>query len=403
VRAVLSQRRFVGTIVRVTDDCKPPASRPPLCSPEPEDVKHNSEQPRSPVAPTPHSAPSAGSPSNQVTTGRGSLLSQWSTKALIDLATTAKRLREEQIRAKVVYYGEGQKTNAELDAITEAVVAELRSLQLAGIEVVSQAQQATPTTDVSIELIGTLRALLEKLFSPRREGFIRRKIEEIQRKITTLFFNSALYVKLSTQARQALTVTFPDQAVYLAIRMHRDAILATIRAQRYAEPKVLSEALKRFESIEKSLRMDFLSRTTPELEALLRIFSEVLLKFFFEEFKPGLGEFCWAVIQESRVGLGRPHGYKLGPDAFTSFREAFEKHFLERLVLNVQGPLVQKSSSMRGTFRDETLEFVANPQIFSDVCTVMCDAIYDYLYTEGFLDLPMQWRNHLFKDRGAAG
>lgn len=334
---------------------------------------------------------------------KGSLLNSSSTKALIDLATTAKRLREEQIQAKVVYYGQGQKTNAELDAITDAVVAELQSLQLAGIKVVTQQAESAPTTDVSIELIGTLRALLEKLFSPRREGFMRRKIEDIQRRITTLFFNSALYIKLSTQARQALSVTYADQAVYLAVRMHRDAMLATIRSQRYTDPKVLAEAVARFDSIEKGLRMDFLSRTTPELEALLGIYREVLLKFFFEEFKPGLGDFCWAVIKESRVGQGRPHGYKLAPDVFMSFREVFEKHFLERLVLNVQGPLVQRASAMRDTFREETLQFVADPQIFSDVCSVVCDAIYDYLYTEGFLDLPTQWRNHLFKDRGGAG
>ncbi len=353
-----------------------------------------------PPAP-PAAPPAAPDGASQQGGDKGSLLNSSSTKALIDLAITAKRLREEQIQAKVVYYGEGQKTNAELDAITEAVVAELQSLQLAGIKVVTTSASAAPTTDVSIELIGTLRALLEKLFSPRREGFMRRKIEDIQRKITTLFFNSALYIKLSTQARQALSVTYPDQAVYLAIRMHRDAMLATIRSQRYTDPKVLAEALSRFDSIEKGLRMDFLSRTTPELEALLGIYREVLLKFFFEEFKPGLGDFCWAVIKESRVGLGRPHGYKLAPDVFMSFREVFEKHFLERLVLNVQGPLVQKATSMRDTFRDETVQFVADPQIFSDVCTVVCDAIYDYLYTEGFLDLPTQWRNHLFKDRAA--
>ncbi len=337
------------------------------------------------------------------TSDRGSLINKSSTKALIDLAAMAKRLRDEQIQAKVVYFGEGQKTNAELDAITEAVVAELQSLQMAGIKVVSQSPQQEPATDVSIELIGTLRALLEKLFSPRREGFMRRKIEDIQRKITTQFFNSALFVKLSTHARAALSVSYADQAVYLAVRTHRDAMLASIRAQRYADPKVLAEALARFDSIEKGLRMDFLSRTTPELEALLGIYREVLLKFFFEEFKPGLGDFCWAVIKESRVGVGRPHGYKLAPEVFSAFREVFEKHFLERLALNVQGPIVQRATSMRDTFREETVQFVADPQIFSDVCTVVCDAMYDYLYTEGFLDLPTQWRNHLFKDRGAAG
>ncbi len=330
---------------------------------------------------------------------KGSLLSPASTKAMIDIAATAKRLRDEQIEAKVVYYGEEQRTNKDLDAITEAVVAELQTLQLAGVRVVIKHEQQ-PTVDVSIELIGTLRALLEKLFSSRREGFMRRKLEDIQRKITSLFFNSALYNKITTQVRQALSVSYPDQALYIALRSNRDAIIASLKAQRYAEPGVAAEAAARYETIEKDLRMEFLSRTTPELEALLKIYREVLLKFFYEDFKPSLGEFCWQVVKQSRVGEGRQAGYKLGPDMFGRFREVFESHFLERLVLNVQGPIVERSEGMRETFRDETLHFVADPQIFSDICSVVCDAIYDYLYAEGFLDLPTQWRNHLFQDRG---
>jgi hypothetical protein len=43
-------------------------------------------------------------------------------------------------------------------------------------------------------------------------------------------------------------------------------------------------------------------------------------------------------------------------------------------------------------FRVDTIRFVADPQIFSDVCDVVCDAVYDYLYNDGFLDLPTDWR-----------
>ncbi|MDP3279040.1 MAG: hypothetical protein Q8Q09_27855 [Deltaproteobacteria bacterium] len=336
--------------------------------------------------------------SESATRDKSSLLHPTTTRALVDVAATASRLREEQIQAKVVYYGAPQETNKDLDAITEAVVAELQALQLAGVRIVHQAPE--PTVDLSIQLIATMRDLLEKLFSPRREGFMARKLEDIQRKITAQFFNSALYTKITTQVRQSLSVTYPDQALYIAMRMHRDAIVATLRAQRYADPKVLTDALARFDVIEKDLRMEYLSRTTPELEALLAIYREVLLKFFYEEFRPSLGDFCWAVITQSRVGEGRPHGYKLAPEVFSAFRAAFDKHFIERLVMNVQGPLVQRTSEMRATFREETLEFVADPQIFSAICTVVCDAIYDYLYTEGFLDLPTHWREHFLRDRG---
>ena len=57
-------------------------------------------------------------------------------------------------------------------------------------------------------------------------------------------------------------------------------------------------------------------------------------------------------------------------------------------------------------FRAETLLFVADPQIFTDVCELVCDAVYDFLYNDGFLDLPGDWRaaasgrpESLFTDR----
>ncbi len=330
----------------------------------------------------------------------GALFSAASTRSLIDLAATARRLRDEQIRAKIVYYGEGQQTNAELDAITDAVVAELQSLQRAGATVPAEASE-TAKADASIELTATLRGLLEKLFSPRREGFMRRKIEDIQRKISGLFFSSALFVRLQGAASEAPTVRFSEQAVYLAFREGRASMVAALRAQRHEDPSVLRGALARVDAIERELRMAYLSRTTPELEALLKIYREALLAFFFEELSPSLGDFCWSVVRESRVGIGRPLGYKLQTDAFAAFREVFERHFIERLVLHVQRPIAERAAAMRETFREETLLFVADPRIFSEVSAVICNAVYDYLYSEGFLDLPTQWRNHLFNDGSA--
>jgi hypothetical protein len=46
-------------------------------------------------------------------------------------------------------------------------------------------------------------------------------------------------------------------------------------------------------------------------------------------------------------------------------------------------------------FRQETIRLVADPLIFSDVCEVVCDAVYDMLYNDGFLDLPNDWRARL--------
>ncbi len=327
-------------------------------------------------------------------------MSVTSTRSLIDLAATAQRLRDEQIRAKVIYYGQEQRTNAELDAITDAVVAELQSLQRAGTTVRPQAP-AAPESDASIELTATLRGLLEKLFSPRREGFMQRKLEEIQRKISGLFFSSALFVRLRDGATEAPAIRFAEQAVYLAFQSQREGLLASLRAQRHTDAAVLRDALARVDVIERGLRTEYLSRTTPELDALLKIYREALRAFFEEEFSPSLGDFCWSVVRESRVGLGKPFGYKLPPESFAGFREVFERHFIERLVLHVQRPIAERATGMRETFREETLQFVADPRIFSDVAAVICNAVYDYLFTEGFLDLPTAWRNHLFNERTA--
>ena len=38
---------------------------------------------------------------------------------------------------------------------------------------------------------------------------------------------------------------------------------------------------------------------------------------------------------------------------------------------------------------------VADPEIFSGVCEVVCEAVYDMLYNDGFLDLPSDWRARL--------
>ena len=60
---------------------------------------------------------------------------------------------------------------------------------------------------------------------------------------------------------------------------------------------------------------------------------------------------------------------------------------------------VRRVRETEGKFRVETIRFVADPQIFSDVCELICDAAYDFLYNEGFLDLPGDWRQKLADGR----
>lgn len=309
---------------------------------------------------------------------------------MILAASTALRLRDEQLKAHVQYYNADLRTNSELDAITAQVVAELKAMTGA------QAG-ARSAADVEIELIQSLRDLLEKLFSKKRSGFLARKLEDVQRRISQLFFNSELYARLAADAKDVPAATWPEQALYFAMKRHEEAMLAELASMPVSDPAVRERATERLLAFERQLCTDFLSKTTPELERLLAIYREVLSHFFHEILPRELGELCWEVIRESRVAHGHELGYKITADRFHDFREVFDRKFLEHLVLNVQGPITKMASQSSEQFRDATLRFVQDPRIHSEICAAVNDALYDYLHGEGFLDLPPDWRRLLHR------
>jgi len=71
-----------------------------------------------------------------------------------------------------------------------------------------------------------------------------------------------------------------------------------------------------------------------------------------------------------------------------AFRAAFDKHFLEKLVVHVQEPIVRRAGESAEEFRDVTLRFVADPRIHSEICEVIDDAVYDYLHGEASSTCP---------------
>ena len=146
----------------------------------------------------------------------------------------------------------------------------------------------------------------------------------------------------------------------------------------------------------KELKHDFLGRTTPELNALLKMLNEVLVAFFTGEVPPVIGELAWEVVREARLGdTALQAGYKVSAAAFPAFRQAFERRFLQRLVAYAEDELLKRTAAREDQFRIETIHFLAEPQIFTDVCELVCDAVYDSLYNDGFLDLPGDWRARL--------
>jgi hypothetical protein len=128
----------------------------------------------------------------------------------------------------------------------------------------------------------------------------------------------------------------------------------------------------------------------------VKYLNEVLIAFFTQELPPMLGELSWEVVKEARLADARTsHVYKISATAFGKFRQAFERRFIQRLVPFVEDQMLDRVRKGEEDFRAETLKFVADPLIFSDVCEVICDAVYDMLYNDGFLDLPNDWRARL--------
>ncbi len=324
-----------------------------------------------------------------------------STSAKMSLAQIAMQLRDEQLQARVVHYKQELQTNAELDAVTAQVIAELQMLQRAAKPAAAPASEVEDRAQLEIELIGNLKRLLCKLFPADRVASIaQRKLGEVSKRFARLFFESELHDKIRGSASETKTMRFAEQALYHVFSRNEEYLLRQLDQFEYAATEVKDRAREQLQDQVKELRNEFLGRTTPELNALVRILNEVLTLFFTQELPPAAGELAWEVVKEARLADGQTRaGYKVPAAAFPRFRQTFERRFLQRLVPFAADEMLKRVHASEGKFRVETLRFVADPHIFSDVCELICEATYDFLYNEGFLDLPGDWRARL----GASG
>ncbi len=325
-----------------------------------------------------------------------------STSAKLSLAQIAMALRDEQLNARVVHYKEELETNAELDAVTAQVIAELQALQrAAGPKSAAPAQAPEDRAQLEIELISNLKGMLGKLFPQTRvASIVQRKLGEVSKRFARLFFESELHDKIKGTGQEQKTMRFSEQALYHVFARNEEYLKRQLEAFDFASPEVKAQAREGLENWIKELRNDFLGKTTPELNALVRILNEVLMLFFTQELPPVAGELAWEIVKEAKLAEGASRsGYKVSAAAFPRFRQAFERRFLQRLVPFAADGMLKRVHASEGKFRVETLRFVADPHIFSDVCELICEASYDFLYNEGFLDLPGDWRARL----GASG
>jgi hypothetical protein len=326
-----------------------------------------------------------------------------STQNKMSLADIALALRDEQLEARVVHYKEELQTSPELDAITAHVVAQLKEMQAvakhshtaSGKMIAAAAQGSVDRAQLEIELIQGLKVMLRRLFRENQlASVIERKIAEVCKRFARIFFESELHDKIRGSSSELKVMRYPEQALFHVLSRLEATVLRDLSNFEYAKAETLERAKEAFASIIKELRNDFLGRTTPELNALVKMLNEVLRAFFTQELPPMVGELAWEVVKEARLAdatsLGA--GYKLSASAFPSFRVAFERRFLQRLVPFAEDEMLRRVREGQSMFRQETIRFVADPQIFSDVCELVCEAVYDFLYNDGFLDLPGDWR-----------
>jgi hypothetical protein len=323
-----------------------------------------------------------------------------STEAKMSLADVALALRDEQLEAKVVTYKGELATNPELDAVTAQVIQELQSLQAAGRAAAQAAARPAAESDraqLEIELIQSLKEMLGRIFRHGKLATIlERKLGEVSKRFARTFFRSELHDKIRGSDTETKAMRFPEQALFHAFGHVQDALVDRLESYSYASAPVKERALDHLYAMIKELRQDFLARTTPELNVLVKYLNEVLTHFFVQELPPLLGELAWEVVKEARLADANMYaGYKISAQSFPIFRQAFERRFLQRLVPFVEDAMLERVREHAKSFRAETIRLVADPTIFSDTCEIVCEAVYDMLYNDGFLDLPSDWRARL--------
>jgi hypothetical protein len=314
----------------------------------------------------------------------------------LSLAEFAYALRDEQLQARVAHYRADLETNPELDAITAQVVAELHAMQSKAAREGS-IPPASSALQLEEELIKTFNAQLQRLFrAGKLASVFERKLAEASKRFARLFFQSELHEKIRGTTGDLKTMRFAEQALFRVLTRFEQHLLLELDSFDYESPEVLSRAKELYEGIVRELRNKYLGRTTPELNALISHLNPILNHFLITVYPPLIPDLAAHVVREARLAHGKLGvGYKVSADAFGRLRIAYERHFLHLLVPYVAEEMLKRVRARDAKFRTETIRFVADPHIFSEVCELISEATYDFLYNEGFLDLPADWRARL--------
>ncbi len=299
-------------------------------------------------------------------------------------------LLEEQVQARIVHYRADLETNPELDAITAEVVASLKGIQAQ----VTQASHANTSRDSVKEAhIKLLRGLLERIFRADAPSLlIEKRLKEIHRKLARLFFQSELHEKTAGNDGHLKVIQHGEQAVFYVLTRYKNRLETDLAGFDYADAEVKDRAFETLARFAKEMQDAFLSRRSSELKRIIRVFQAVLVDFFCKHLAPAVPALAEEVIVQSASFEGKAYTYKVTADAFPRFRAAFERRLMVRLVGFAEDQLISHLADTAGAERDETVQFVTDPRVFSMIIGEISEGAYELLCNEGFLDLPPDWR-----------
>lgn len=305
------------------------------------------------------------------------------------LTLKALGLLNEQVQARIVHYKGEMETNAELDAITAQVVAQLKEMQAA---MGQHAPAAKNNDEMEGQHATTLSKLLERAFAQGDQSMVASNIKPVGKRIAKLFFESELHEK--TKGEKDKKIYHAEQGVYYVLSRYKHRLRTELEGLDFFNDDIRVLSLELLSKIERDLQVAFLSRRSPELNRVMTIFTGVLVDFFHKHLPDRLSQMAKVTVRAAKTAQ-QPNSvpYKIQTDRFADFRREWERILMEQMINYASDELLGRlSTEGDDAVREETVKFFTDPHIFSATCEVICSNLYDFMCLEGFLDLPVDWR-----------
>jgi len=304
-----------------------------------------------------------------------------------ELTLRALGILREQVEARIVHYKAELETSPELDAVTAQVVNQIRQLQ----QVAAKEHKVEKDPELIANAhVGMLHRLLHEILIADI-NYTTRAIQPIGKRLAKLFFESELHAK--TRGQRDKVIHLAEQGVYYVLQRYRHRMRTELAGFEYSTPELQSATEDLLAKIERDLQVAFLSRRSPELNRVMRVFSGVLVDFFQKHLPPRLEQMARITVSNARTGYqSNSVPYKIHADRFNDFRAAWERVLMTQMIHFCTDEFMARLDQGDDGVREETIAFFTDPHVFSETCQVVCEGLYDRLCVEGFLDLPVDWR-----------